>query len=275
MSFFKDFKDDFSEAVDELVPGGNAGSSEQTAKDAADVATKIDTDVDADAELSKLDGLLEQVAKRVDNDATKAPATAAPEAQAEVSAPTANEVEKEIKTMDTSENYQSTMDMAGSVNPMTMAYESEPVSDENAVITKNMKINGDLESTGSIEVQGYITGNVKCNGKLTVTGNIEGNSTSSEFFADAARIQGEIASTGTVKIGVNSIVIGNIKATSAVIAGAVKGDIDIQGPVVVDSSAVVAGNIVSRSVQINNGAVIEGFCSQKYADMDVNSIFER
>ena len=49
------------------------------------------------------------------------------------------------------------------------------------------------------------------------------------------------------------------------IAGAIKGDIDLQGPVVVDTSAVVMGNIKSRSVQINNGAVIEGFCSQCYA----------
>ena len=62
-------------------------------------------------------------------------------------------------------------------------------------------------------------------------------------------------------------------ATSSVVAGAVKGDIDVHGPVVVDTSAVVMGNIKSRSVQINNGAVIEGFCSQCYSEIDVNGIF--
>ncbi len=41
----------------------------------------------------------------------------------------------------------------------------------------------------------------------------------------------------------------------------------------VDTSAVIVGNIKSRSVQINNGAVIEGFCSQCYADIDVESLF--
>ena len=84
----------------------------------------------------------------------------------------------------------------------------------------------------------------------------------------------EIVSTGTVKIGAGSVIIGNISASSAVIAGAVKGDIDVQGPVVVDTSAVIMGNIKSRSVQINNGAVIEGFCSQTYADIDVQGLFE-
>ena len=44
------------------------------------------------------------------------------------------------------------------------------------------------------------------------------------------------------------MIIGNIAAASAVIAGAIKGDIDVQGPVVVDTSAEVMGNIKSRSV---------------------------
>ena len=70
-------------------------------------------------------------------------------------------------------------------------------------------------------------------------------------------------------------IIGNISATSAVIAGAVKGDIDVNGPVVVDASAVVVGNIKSRSVQINSGAVIEGTFSQCYNDdVDVKGIFD-
>ena len=97
--------------------------------------------------------------------------------------------------------------------------------------------------------------------RSTVTGTINGNSAASEFFADVAKVAG-------------SVIIGNISAASAVIAGAIKGDIDVQGPVVVDTSAVVMGNIKSRSVQINNGAVIEGFCSQCYADIDVQGLFD-
>lgn len=110
--------------------------------------------------------------------------------------------------------------------------------------------------------------------RSTVTGTINGNSAASEFFADVAKVEGEVVSSGTVKIGAGSVIIGNISAASAVIAGAIKGDIDVQGPVVVDTSAVVMGNIKSRSVQINNGAVIEGFCSQCYADIDVQGLFD-
>lgn len=159
------------------------------------------------------------------------------------------------------------------VQPAASAAPKE-VSDEVAIITEGTSLTGNMASTGSIEIRGKVDGNVQCNGKLTVTGTIKGNSTSAEFFADAAKIEGEISTEGTVKIGIGSVVIGNITATSAVIAGAIKGDIDVQGPVVVDTSAVVMGNIKSRSVQINNGAVIEGFCSQCYAEVDVAKLFD-
>ena len=102
---------------------------------------------------------------------------------------------------------------------------------------------------------------------------ITGNTSSAEFFADKADIKGDVESTGSAKIGSGSVIIGNLKATSAVIAGAIKGDIDVQGPVIVDTSAIVLGNIKSKLVQINNGAVIEGHVSQCYSDNSPKKFF--
>lgn len=272
MGFFKEFKEDFSEAVDELIPGGESLKDEPE-----DVMMgTIEQDVDVNSELSKLDGLLEKASKKVeDSEGMDAPKVTSSADFAKETARTQRVKEEQISSyteeikMDTNDNYE--LEKAASI--VNNVIDNNSVSDENAIITKGMKITGDLESTGSIDVEGTIVGNVKCNGKLTITGIVKGNSVSSEFFADNAKIEGEVATSGTVKIGVGSVVVGNISATSAVIAGAVKGDIDVQGPVVVDTSAVVMGNIKSRSVQINNGAVIEGFCSQAYAEVDVASVF--
>lgn len=148
------------------------------------------------------------------------------------------------------------------------------VSDETAVITQGMVITGDIISEGSMDVIGSVIGNIEILGKLNITGSIQGNSKASEIFADNAKITGEVVSEGSVKIGQSSVIIGNISATSAVIAGAVKGDIDVQGPVILDTSAIVMGNIKSKSVQINNGAVIEGMCSQCYAEVNPTSFFD-
>ena len=146
--------------------------------------------------------------------------------------------------------------------------------DETAVVTEGMTITGDIISEGSMELIGTVNGNLEILGKLNITGTIQGDSKAAEIYAEGAKITGEVNSQGSVKIGQSSVVIGNITANSAVIAGAVKGDIDVQGPVILDTTAIVMGNIKSKSVQINNGAVIEGLCSQCYADVNPSSFFE-
>lgn len=314
MSFFKDFKEDFSQAVNELAPG-----EERKGREDELVVNTLEQEVDAKAELNKLEGLFEKVEEPV----LKKPASmqsipqAAPRAERAVQAPKAAPVPKaepqeavrpeaavakeqperaaeefpendmtammeepEVQVQEEKEEIaMNTEEVREEVEVQTMEMPKMPsgpreVSEEIAIITAGTSLTGNMESSGSIEVRGQVNGNVQCNGKLTVTGTVRGNSVSSEFFADAAKIEGEINTDGTVKIGLGSVVIGNISATSAVIAGAIKGDIDVQGPVVVDTSAVVMGNIKSRSVQINNGAVIEGFCSQCYAEVDVNKLFD-
>lgn len=148
------------------------------------------------------------------------------------------------------------------------------LTDDTTYITKGTTIKGDIESDGGIDVIGTVIGNVTCAGKLILGGSIKGNVNVGDLYSNAAKVEGTINATGSVKIGVGSVAVGNVFATSAIIAGAVNGDIDVKGPVIVDSTAVIMGNIKSRSVQINNGAVIEGFCSQCYSEIDVKSFFE-
>lgn len=286
MGFFKEFKDDFSQAVTELMPGEEENITREDTLGSDDmVVNTLDAEVDTETELSKLNGLLEQV-----TEAPAAQAVVKPQQVAELEKEFSREVRRadvrtaEAKALDSriAEAKSTMMEERKRMNEETMAVNNkqimgvnpEAISDEVTVITEGTSIIGDISSNGSVDIRGRIGGNVTCNGKLVVTGILEGNSNSSEFFADAAKVEGEVNSTGTVKIGIGSVVIGNITASSAVIAGAIKGDIDVQGPVVVDTSAVVMGNIKSRSVQINNGAVIEGFCSQSYADIDVQGLFD-
>ena len=141
-------------------------------------------------------------------------------------------------------------------------------------ITKNTVINGDLRTDGCIDLIGTVNGAVSCDGKLIIGGFIKGDVQVGELYANAARVEGDVHVVDAAKIGVGTVIVGNGFAGSAVIAGAVKGDIDVQGPVIVDSTAVIMGNIKSKSVQINNGAVIEGMCSQCYSEIDVKSFFE-
>lgn len=150
----------------------------------------------------------------------------------------------------------------------------EDNSEETTVITKGTTINGGIKSDTSLVVKGVIEGDVECQGKLTITGHVAGNSTASEIYVNTPRLEGSLNSHGSVKIDVSTVVIGSITSASVVVAGAVKGDIDVNGPVIIDSTAVVKGSVFAKSIQINSGAVIDGNCSLKYADVDLDTFFD-
>lgn len=268
MGFFKEFKDDFSQAVNGLVPGDGMDDHINTLDNDDMEVNTFDLDMDTESEFSKLNGLLEQV-----SEAEAVQAVAKPEQLGRLGQEFSRGKSEDRMADKTEQSGKREESMDGNSRQI-MDMEPDVVSSEVTVITEGTDIKGDISASGSVDIRGKVAGMVTCGGKLAITGVLEGNSESAELFADAAKIEGEIKSSGTVKIGIGSVVIGNITASSAVIAGAIKGDIDVQGPAVVDTSAVIMGNIKSRSVQINNGAIIEGFCSQCYADVDVKGFFD-
>ena len=313
MGFFSDLKEDLAQAVSELVPEDNGKVSKvdeeallQAAEESMGMEHKEETtssasfedlpSMDGDAfvkpeysfpDMSDFDKSIVAAKPVIEEPAVEEPAIEEPVAEEPVaeepavtepaySAPVAEEPVVTEETSSYSSDYTNSYSYSAPVEEPVV--EEEPVeeyfvSDEVATITKMMTLNGDIESHGSLDVIGCVNGNISIRGKLNVTGVIKGNSEAAEFFAQNARIDGDISTTGPIKVGQDTVIKGNLYATSAVIAGAVKGDIDVHGPVILDSTAIVMGNIKSKAVQINNGAAIEGLCSQCYADVSPKNFF--
>ncbi len=249
------------EASDELVEE-DALSDEDMQENLADVVAiePENSDSNEDDEVAMLMGKSMNLAKDVSDAYIKREEQALPE-----------------NTVNVSNDWEGRMSEVEKIQTEELEKENNIdgiLSDDTTYITKGTTIKGSIETEGGIDIIGTVIGDVTCAGKLILGGTIEGNVNAGEIYANAAKIEGEVLSDGSVKIGVGSVIVGNINATTAVIAGAVNGDIDVKGPVIVDSTAVIMGNIKSRSVQINNGAVIEGFCSQCYSEIDVKSFFE-
>lgn len=262
MGFFSDLKEDLSQAVNELMP-----DEEKETADLEDAAVSLDE------MLENIDAIqLDETATQEDENPEVEQETAK-EADAELDDVDIESMLESVLAAEPAEEESSVKESKGAERTMD-SYNTRTVSDETAVITGGMTITGDILSEGSVDVIGCVNGNIDILGKLNVTGYINGNSKSAEIYAEGAKINGMVESQGAVKIGASSVIIGNISATSAVIAGAVKGDIDVRGPVILDASAIVMGNIKSKSVQINNGAVIEGMCSQCYAEVSPTSFFD-
>ena len=238
MGFFSDLKDDLSQAVNELLP------EEERPKESDVKEEKVTAPEETSETVNGFDTDLGAMLDKVEE-------MVVPEEQPIYVAPAAAEAVVE-----------------------TVPVSAKNAANEVAVLTDSMIINGNIATEGALDVRGSIVGNVEALGKLNITGAIQGHSQAAEIYAEGAKITGELRSGGSVKIGQSTVIIGNIYASSAVIAGAVKGDIDVKGPVILDSSAIVMGDIKSKSVQINNGAVIEGMCSQCYAEVNPTSFFE-
>ncbi len=312
MGFFSDLKEDLSQAVNELMPEElmEQPADEMVEEAAGDSAMQETEASAAAADEFSLDISLEEMLKNIDD----IQISEEPEAETDLEAALAEVLEgipdesgvteNTFEATDAAWMYQASqeaeevveeaeeevpviaaameVEMAqvieekedeGADNKMDQ-YINRQATDETAVITAGMQIKGNIMSEGSVDVVGTVEGDLDIWGKLNVTGHINGNARAAEIYAEDAKITGEIVSDGAVKIGNGSVIIGNITAKSAAIAGAVKGDIDVQGPVILDASAIVMGNIKSKSVQINNGAVIEGMCSQCYADVSPLSFFD-
>lgn len=282
MSFFKDFKDDLTQAVNELIPEENT-----QAAPAAPVA-EPDSAFNPDE--------LADMLKNIEEVQTEVKAEEVPVAEPVVAAPVAEEpVVEQVVAPVVEPAIASTVEPVFAPEPvipeeqkLTAApifgepdvIKEEPINTvknlkamETGVIINGMSVKGDITSEGSLDVKGKVNGNISIEGRLEVTGEITGNSSAEEVFADGAKVVGDIKCNGAVKVGPSSVVRGNITATAAVIAGAVKGDIDVQGPVILDSTAIIMGNIKSKSIQINNGATIEGLCSQCYGDISPMNFF--
>ena len=221
MGFFKDFKDDLSEAANG-IDGNTADDNE--------MVNTLDDDIDNVSAI--LEGKTKDVASQDYDDSEEA----------------VEDIDDEEEDNEDSD------DDDDGVTPV----------DETAVITAGLKVEGNFDGLGSIDIFGTVIGDVRCRGKLTVGGTVKGNSNA---------VEGDILARGAVKIGQNTVIVGNINGTSAVIAGAIKGDIDVRGPVIIDSTAIVSGDIKSKTVQINNGATIDGRCTQCYSDVDMEAIF--
>ena len=268
MSLFKDITDELEQAVNEI-------SVDQADEEDLFALLSESDDVEVDQEL--LDNMLE------DTDMLAAEAPAAPVVEETIATeepvvavePVVTEPVVEVAVPVAPVSVEAPAVAESPVAPATSKSElSEEDRNAVTVITKGTTINGSIVSDCSLEVMGTINGDIECLGKLTISGKVTGNSLASDVVVNTDRLEGSIVSEGNVKIGHGTVVIGDITATSAEFAGAIKGEIDVKGPVVLDSSAIIKGNIKAKSIQMNNGAVMDGFCSLSYAELQIDEIFE-
>ena len=269
MAKYKGPKRDFTQAVSEFATDKDTTGEEITEVTEVTKEMSEESDKEKDKEIESKKG----IEKASDKDKEEL-------AQQEIKPETEQNgtltvvKKKEVKKVDDRKKEIQEIRMPQLERELKSSKEIIGLGDDTTYVTKGTIINGNIETDGDIEILGRVDGNVRCAGKIIISGRINGDVDTEDLYAEDANITGEISAKGTVKIGAGSVTVGNISAETANIAGAVKGDVDIRDSVVIDATAVVVGNIKSREVQINSGAIIDGFCKQTYSDVDVDKYFK-
>ncbi len=102
------------------------------------------------------------------------------------------------------------------------------LSGSNTHIAKGAVLNGDIETYGTIRLEGKIYGNLRSKGKTS--------------------------------LGESAFVQGNILAQSAEIAGEVKGTVEIAEILTLKATAVINGDIICNKLIVEAGATFNGKC---------------
>jgi len=105
-------------------------------------------------------------------------------------------------------------------------YGTEVNGVEDTLIGSSIKIEGDLVSNGSINVEGEVVGSLKTEKRL--------------------------------KVGEKAKVVADVKAQEAYISGVIQGNLNVAGKVELTSTARVNGDIQATTLTIAAGAIFNG-----------------
>lgn len=159
---------------------------------------------------------------------------------------------------------------AGTVAPIQ---EDTPAT----VISRSMVIVGEITSSGDIDIYGDVKGSVKTDGDIKATGKIVGDLAGNGFTLNGCTIQGNISAQGTVTIGLNTIVVGDIIADSIKLNGKVKGNLTISKMSEFMENALLAGDVQSQTISMSQGAKLHGNVSvaldSSQSEKEFDSIF--
>ncbi|MEM0995100.1 MAG: polymer-forming cytoskeletal protein [Bacteroidota bacterium] len=89
---------------------------------------------------------------------------------------------------------------------------------------------------------------------------IEGQMNTTENVRLDGRLKGSLACQKRLVVGQKGIVEGSVAALEADISGRVEGDVQVEGLLILRASAKIGGTIKTKAIQIEMGATYDGDC---------------
>jgi cytoskeletal protein CcmA (bactofilin family) len=141
---------------------------------------------------------------------------------------------------------------------------NEGRSGDLSVLTKDVRIVGDVETTGRVRLEGTVVGNVRARSlELAGSGSVEGDVVAisrdddKETFVVEGTVHGAVRARH-VEIGEGGSVLGGIETDHATVRGRVQGGIQARDRLALKATAVVEGDIDARRLALEEGGQVNG-----------------
>lgn len=149
----------------------------------------------------------------------------------------------------------------------------ETVGADIAIIPKGTVISGNIDIDGKLDMYGEVNGNINSNDRVNISGSVIGDIKANDLYARDSFIEGKIECVMDAVVSDNTVILGDISSDSLVVDGSVQGKLDVKGCITIGDKAIVDSDIKAKSIQVSNGAAINGHCSLCYADVKIRDVF--
>jgi cytoskeletal protein CcmA (bactofilin family) len=132
-------------------------------------------------------------------------------------------------------------------------------SDDVSVVGQGARIEGTLNSTGSLRIHGRLSGEIAVDGDVSVAAGSDVRADiNARSISLAGRVKGNLTAPGEVVLPSQSRVEGDVRAQSVTVHGAVDGDVVAEQSVKLGREARVEGDVTCRTLAIEEGAFFVG-----------------
>ena len=127
-----------------------------------------------------------------------------------------------------------------------------------ALVSHDMKIEGNIVTTSGMKVLGEITGDVLCGGNLTLQGTIHGNVSARNIIIETGVLVGDVSVQEDVTLYQNAVIKGNLTLKNLHSNGEIHGKIQAEGTVELQKNAKIEGEVYAACFSVASGAKVKG-----------------
>ncbi len=147
-------------------------------------------------------------------------------------------------------------DIFNQATSMNMTSSGAPTK---TLITKDTILVGTIAADSSIIIDGGVKGDVYSKNSIELTGKVDGNIKANDATFSNGAVKGDITTEGNILVAGDSVIVGNLFASSLEFNGKIKGNVRINGHAIIREKAIIHGNLSACNFTVDDGAKIIGF----------------